>query len=235
LVAIVIVFMAISGLAKFRFLWPLLSRSLPFLNTGLMENDDSEAVFTGLFIALGKTKGGSMAPWKESCALPLLGLLLLSTAGCGGSLKGSPEAKTAFHAPEPTILRDKIVVVPSLDARVTKLAFFSSSASDVAPLKNPTYGNRFAHAATNRVYPEIQLEHPRPGKRVYFTMTVHIRENKKIFRIVDYETRIEPDWTSSYHSVGVGILGPGNWRPGSYEADVYINGEKVAAGYFEVY
>jgi hypothetical protein len=176
-----------------------------------------------------------MFDWKGSCMLLVLGLLLLSTTGCSSSLRGSSEAKTASPVPEPSILRDKVVMIPSLDARLTKLAFFGSSASDIAPLQNPTYKSRFEHAATTRVYPEIRLEYPPPGKKIYFVMTVHIRENKKTFRIVDYETRIEPNWTSSSHSVGVGVLGPGNWRAGSYEADVYINDEKVATGSFEVY
>ena len=176
-----------------------------------------------------------MSDWKRSYLILLLGFLLPLTTSCSSSFKSKPESKSASTIQETKILRDKIQAIPSLDASLTKLTFFSSSASDVAPLKNPTYKSRFAHAATNRVYPEIHLEYPRPGKRVYFTMTVHILENQKIFRIVDYDTRIEPDWTSSYHSVGIGVLGPGNWRAGNYEADVYINGEKVAIGYFEVY
>lgn len=174
-----------------------------------------------------------MSDWKQS-GMPLLLGILLAITGCSSSRR-SPEANTASPVPQPTILRKQVMLVPSLDARVTQLVFFATSASDIAPLKNPTYNSRFAHAATNRVHPEIHLEHPRPGKRVYFTMTVHIRENQKTFRIVDYETRIEPDWTSSHHSVGIGVMGPGNWRAGSYEADVYINGEKVAMGRFEVY
>lgn len=176
-----------------------------------------------------------MFDWKRSCMLLLLGLLLASTTGCSSSFRRSSEAKTASTVPAPTILHDKVEVIPSLDARVTKLAFFGSGAADIAPLKNPTYKSRFEHAATIRVYPEIYLEYPPPGKKIYFTMTVHIRENKRTFRIVDYETRIEPDWTSSHHSVGIGVLGPGNWRAGTYEADVYLNGEKVAMGSFEVY
>ena len=172
---------------------------------------------------------------KKTSILLLSGLLLSSMPGCSSSLRSASEAKTAATVPEPTILQSKTAVIPSLDASVTKLAFFNSGAADIAPLKNPTYKSRFDHATTNRVHPEIYLEYPPPGKKVYFTMTVHIRENTRTFRIVDYDTRIEPDWTSSHHSVGIGVLGPENWRPGNYEADVYINGEKVAMGSFQVY
>jgi hypothetical protein len=172
---------------------------------------------------------------KKTCMLLLSGLLLSSMPGCSSSFRSTSEAKTASTVPEPTILQAKTVSIPSLDARVTKLAFFGSSAADIGPLKNPTYKSRFEHAATTRVHPEIYLEYPPPGKKIFFTMTVHIRENARTFRIVEYDTRIEPDWTSSHHSVGIGVLGPGNWRAGTYEADVYVNGEKIAMGSFEVY
>jgi hypothetical protein len=167
--------------------------------------------------------------------LLLLGFLLSSIMGCSSSFRGASTPKNASNPPEPTILQSKTAAIPSLDARVTNLAFFNSSAADIAPSKNPTYRTRFEHNGTTRIHPEIYLEYPPPGKKIYFTMTVYIRQNAKTFRIVDYDTRIEPDWTSSHHSVGIGVLGPGNWRVGNYEADVYINGEKVAMGYFQVY
>lgn len=162
----------------------------------------------------------------------ILGLLLLSTAGCS-SIKSPPESKTA-SLPEPKILHDKLVSTPSLNARATKLVFFGSSPSDIAPF-TPIYKSRFDHAATTKVHPEIHLAYPAPGKKVYLTVTVHIRENGKTFRIVDYETRVDPNSISSSHSVDVGVFGPGNWRVGTYETDIHINGEKVATGYFEVY
>jgi hypothetical protein len=167
--------------------------------------------------------------------LLLSGFLLSSMLGCSSSFRSGSTPKTAANPPGPTVLQSKTAAIPSLDARVTKLVFFNSSAADIGPSKNPTYSTRFEHTATTRIHPEIYLEYPPPGKRVYFTMTVYIRQNTKMFRIVDYDTRIEPDWTSSHHSVGIGVFGPGNWRVGNYEADVYINGEKVAMGYFQVY
>jgi hypothetical protein len=167
--------------------------------------------------------------------LLLSGLLLSSIMGCSASLRKTSEAKPSSTVPGPKILQSRTAAIPSLDARITKLAFFNSSAADIAPSKNPIYKSRFDHATTTRVHPEIYLDYPPPGKKIYFTMTVHIRENTRTFRIVDYDTRIEPDWTSSHHAVGIGVLGPGNWRPGNYEADVYINGEKVAMGSFQVY
>jgi hypothetical protein len=171
----------------------------------------------------------------RSCLLPIVGLALASTLGCGSSFNSESSPKTASSVPEPKIRHDKAGAIPSLQARVTKLVFFGSGPSDIAPLKNPIYKSRFEHSATKTVHPEIHLTYPPPDKRIYFTLTVHVRENGKTLRMVDYEGRIEPSWTSSHHSVGIGIMGPGNWQIGKYEADVHINGEKVATGFFEVF
>ncbi len=171
---------------------------------------------------------------NRSCLL-LLGLLLPSTIGCSFSSRSAAESKSASSLVEPKILHDKVGAIPSLDARATKLVFFGSGPSDIAPLQNPTYRSRFEHATTKTIHPEIHLVYPPPGKKIYFTLTIHIREKGKTLRIVDYEGRIEPNWTTSYHSVGVGIMGPGNWRVGNYEVDVHINGEKMATGSFEIY
>jgi hypothetical protein len=170
--------------------------------------------------------------YSKQTDMLIRGLLLLSLAGCG-AMKNAAEPKSA-SLPEPKIFNDKLVSTPSLNARATQLVFFGSGPSDIAPF-TPIYKSRFDHAATTRVHPEIRLAYPAPGKKVYLAVTVHIRENGKTFRIVEYETRVDPDWTSSSHSVDVGVFGPGNWRIGTYETDIHINGEKVATGYFEVY
>ncbi len=173
-----------------------------------------------------------MRSLKRSCASVLFGLMLSLATGCGSS-RTNLEAKTA-SLPEPKIFNE-VKAIPSLDARLTQLRFFASGPADVAPLKNPVYQNRFEHAATQRIHPEIHIEYPSPGKRVYFNWTVQIRQNGKILRIVESQGRLEPNWSSSHHSVGIGILGAGNWRPGTYEAELYINGAKMAVGYFQVY
>jgi hypothetical protein len=176
----------------------------------------------------------NMSDFKRSWLLLILGLALPLTMGCSSSLRKAPEPQTA-SLPEPKIWREKVGAIPSVDARVTKLVFFASGPADIAPLKEPVYKTRFHHSTAKTVYPEIYLDYPAPGKKVFFTVTAHFREKGKTIRIVDYESRIEPNWTMSHHSVGAGILGTGNWPVGNYDVDIHINGEKVATGYFEVY
>jgi len=105
-----------------------------------------------------------MFDWKRSCMLLILGLLLTSTTGCSSSVRSSSGAKTAASVPEPQILRDKVESIPSMDAHLTKLTFFGTGPSDIAPVKNPIYKNRFEHAAITTVHPEIHLEYPPPGR-----------------------------------------------------------------------
>jgi hypothetical protein len=177
-----------------------------------------------------------MVDLKGSSLLMTLAFSLACNIGCSSSLRKTSEPQGAASSLfTPKIIHDKTGTIPSLDARVTKLVFFGSGPSDIAPLANPVYKSRFEHRTTARIHPEIHLEYPPPGSKTYFTMTIHIRQTGKTVRIVDYDSRIEPEWTSSHHSVDVGVLGTGNWRIGMYDVDVHINGEKVATGAFEIY
>jgi hypothetical protein len=102
--------------------------------------------------------------------------------------------------------------------------------------KQRQYQVRFPQSATRTIYTEIHLEHPQLPKRVDFAGSLIVsRPSGTIFRIEEYRGRIESDWTSSYHWIGVGHHSPGNWDPGIYTVEVYIGGNKVATGSFEIY
>lgn len=170
---------------------------------------------------------------KRSCMLPILGLLFSSTTGCSSSIT---EPQAVSSVPEPKILHDNVKLIPSVNARVTKIQFFESGRSDIELRKNRVYERRFAQATTRTVYTEVHLEHPQPRKRIDFAITlVCSRENGTTFRIEEYKGRIEADWTSSDHWIGVGHHSAGDWDAGTYQVEVHINGEKVATASFEIY
>lgn len=171
----------------------------------------------------------------RSCTLLFVGLLLPSFAGCGPSATGVAGPQTVRSVPQFKILQDPIVLGPSLNGRVTMVRFFEGDRSKLAFSKKRTYESRFARATTRTIYTEIHLEHPQPGKNIYFPITLNFRQNGKTLRIEEIEGRLGSDWTASDQSVGAGDFDPGNWRPGNYEVDVYIVAEKVATGYFEIY
>jgi hypothetical protein len=170
---------------------------------------------------------------KQACRLLILGLLL-STAGCASFFTSAAQSDPAVA--EPKILRDKVELGPSLSARVTKIQFFESGRSETELRQKRVYEGRFLQAAARTVYTEIRLEYPQPGKRIDFNTTlVCFRENGTTFRIEEYRGRIDADWTSSSHWIGIGNHSPGGWDAGIYKVDVLINGDKVATGSFEIY
>jgi hypothetical protein len=171
---------------------------------------------------------------KRPCRLLILGLLFLSTAGCVSFLTNASETDPA--AAEPKILHDNIELGPSLSARMTKIQFFESGRSDIELRQKRIYEGRFAQAAARTVYTEIRLEYSQPGKKIDFNTTlVCFRENGTTFRIEEYRGRIDADWTSSTHWIGIGNHSAGGWNAGVYKIDVLINGDKVATGSFEIY
>jgi hypothetical protein len=227
-------------LLKFRLIRPLLSRKRAFPNSESAQKPSSSKNLPWSCACISSPpeqleREETMPDLKRRCLLLILGLALPLTLGCSSSLRKAPEPQTTASLAEPKIWRERVGAIPSLDARVTKLVFFASGPADIAPFKEPIYRTRFHHSMTKTVYPEIYLDYPAPGKKVFFTVTAHFRQKGKTIRIVDHEGRIEPNWTMSHHSVGAGILGTGNWPVGNYDVDIHINGEKVATGYFEVY
>lgn len=172
---------------------------------------------------------------KQTCMLLVLALLLPPMTGCGSSVMKTSEPRTVSSVPEPKILQDEIELSRSFNARVTKVRFFEGDRSERAFSKQKKYETRFAQANTRTIYTEIHLDHPQPGKRIYFTATIFIRGNGRTLRSEEFEGRVKADWSSSAHRIGVGDFEPGKWRVGTYEVDVYINAEKVATGSFEIY
>lgn len=165
----------------------------------------------------------------------LFGLLLLSASACGPSIMRASKPQAAGSTPQPKILQDSFVLAPSLDGRVTAIRFFEGDRSKLAFQKKRIYASKFPQAGTRTIYTEIHLEHPRPGKKVYFPITLYFRQKGETVRIEEIEGRLRPDWTSSDQLIGAGGFIPGDWHRGDYEVDVYIIAEKVATAYFKVY
>jgi len=49
-----------------------------------------------------------------------------------------------------------------------------------------------------------------------------------------YSSYVKSGWTNSYHSQVWGWKTPGNWQRGRYRVEIYIEGEKVTSGSFEI-
>ncbi len=125
--------------------------------------------------------------------------------------------------------------IPSFKARVTSLWFFEGNAT-APPLKERNYDIRFKDSATRFIFWELNLEHPAPGRQVNLAIEAFwYRPDGSLLRKQVLKTSIEPNWTWSYQTFGYGWDEPGHWEVGSYHVDLYVEGNRIASGSFEVY
>ena len=121
--------------------------------------------------------------------------------------------------------------VPSLNASVAGVRFFEGP-KDLPPLKERIYSTVFSESRARFIDWELHLKYPKPGRTIDFVVHYRYYDNKGILLTkYDVNTHIEATWTSSYHAGGFKAK---SWAPGTYRADFYIAGDKVASGTFEV-
>jgi tetratricopeptide (TPR) repeat protein len=122
-----------------------------------------------------------------------------------------------------------------LNLRVTSLRFFEGGYSP-PPLEQRVYSNRFDKSKTRYVNWELKLEFPAPGRRVSFPIEQFwYRADGSLVTRQTWQASIEPNWTWSYHNHGYGRNNPDNWGAGPYRVDLYVEGQKLASGSFEIY
>jgi hypothetical protein len=125
--------------------------------------------------------------------------------------------------------------IPSFKARVTALWFFEGSAT-APPLKERSYDIRFGTSEARFIFWELNLEHPAPGRQVNLAVEAFwYRPDGNLLRKQLLKTTIEPNWTWSYQTYGFGWDEPGHWEVGSYHVDLYVEGNMIASGSFEIY
>jgi len=127
----------------------------------------------------------------------------------------------------------------SLDLKVTSLRFFESG-YNALPREQRVYSNRFDKSKTRYVHWELNLEFPAPGSRRSFVIeqSWYRAEGNLQVQLTRQQTSnisIEPNWTWLYYNHSYGWNNPGNWLAGSYRVDLYVEGQKLASGSFEIY
>jgi hypothetical protein len=154
---------------------------------------------------------------------------------------------TPGFVPQPS--RGEEIHIPSLHARLTALRFFEGHPCRVPPLEHRVYRQRFAKAVTLEIYTEITLEHPKYERRLDVTVqAVYQRTAPHDGEIIGrpelrtYLPAGEPrslHWLDSNRGGGFPAsclsYRRGGWAVGPYTVEVYINGEKVTSGSFEIH
>jgi hypothetical protein len=109
-----------------------------------------------------------------------------------------PEAqKDPEHPPPPPppATQDiRVESIKSLDVRVTGLRFFM-----FGPSKEKLYKRRFANAFTSRIYAEIALKHPKPGRRIDFILQGRLRDpRREVISAEQISRYIAADWENFF-------------------------------------
>jgi hypothetical protein len=156
----------------------------------------------------------------------------------------SPSTQLSPSTPQPTTPDFKVKPIPSLNARLTALRFFEGNPCEDSPPEQRAYRQRFAQVLTREIFTELTLEHPKYERRLDFTIQGFYRHKGQTTHKPELETYISADrqksvyWFDTHTGSFRVCTYPyprGRWSVGSYTVDVYINGEPVASGSFEVY
>jgi len=125
--------------------------------------------------------------------------------------------------------------IPSLNATVTAIKFYEGGTNGI-PYNQRVYSNRFASIQSQFIYWELHLKHPASGRRLDFKIdAVWYKPDGSVSARQTKSTYLEPDWKTSWHVFGSGWEKPGNWEPGVYRVDLFVDGKIVASSSFEIY
>ena len=124
--------------------------------------------------------------------------------------------------------------IPSLDAQVTDLLFFESG-YDAPPADERVYASSFGKATSRYINWELHLDHPAPGRRIDFQFhVIYLRADGSVFAEPDSDTYMEADWEGSVYYRGWGWSEAGEWPAGTYDVEVWVEGDLVTTGSFTI-
>ena len=124
--------------------------------------------------------------------------------------------------------------IPSISADVSILKFFEGNHEGV-PSRERVYKDFFIKSDARYIWWELNLTHPAPGEQRNFQIeSMYYRPDGSILGQQTVRTYIAPERTSSNHQQGWGWRTAGNWPPGIYRVDLYIERQKIASRSFEI-
>ena len=123
--------------------------------------------------------------------------------------------------------------IPSINARVTEIKFYESGGEWVTRDKRQ-YQTRFEAGTTRYVNWEIAFEFPELKQPHRLEIqSIYYRPDGSVMGEVVRHVNLEAGWVYSWQGYGWGRSEPGQWEPGPYYVECYVEGERVAArGFF---
>jgi hypothetical protein len=97
------------------------------------------------------------------------------------------------------------------------------------------YRTAFAQKDTTFVGWELNLALPAPGKRLDYQINAHwFRPDGTLLTHQTAQAYCEATWTAPWYAKSWGNQKPGNWEPGTYRVEFFINGNKAAEENFTI-
>lgn len=123
-----------------------------------------------------------------------------------------------------------------INAKVERVDFYESPYGNFEK-KDRVYKSSFPKAATRYVNWELNLKHPEPGRKIFYDIeAIWYGPDGKIIYKNTSEYFVESDWIFSWRNGGYGWreAGPNTWKPGTFKVDLFVDGELVASGRFDI-
>jgi len=137
----------------------------------------------------------------------------------------------------PDAFREGTWYIPLISAKIVGDIKFFESGGGVPQKEQRVYNRRFSKTKSRYIYSEINLTHPYPPEVVNFAIEViYYNPDGSVLGQVTNNTYVQPGWNNSNHvNPAWGWSEPGNWKPGTYKVEFYVQGEIVASESFEIY
>ncbi|HEX8458971.1 MAG TPA: caspase family protein [Pyrinomonadaceae bacterium] len=170
----------------------------------------------GLYAGIARRRLGALG----GAAKPDLNL----DAGVANSVANS-------NAPNNRLEATRLPDIPKLNALVTALRFYLPTPND-----ERVYRARFPKAEVSYVNWELNLSLPAQGRDVPLVIdAVMYRADGSVDIKSKVEAVIPAGWTSARITKGWGYPDPGKWPTETYRVELFVDGQKIAAGTFDVY
>jgi hypothetical protein len=125
--------------------------------------------------------------------------------------------------------------LPIPGVKVSPVQFYESPHDAAVEKSQRVYGYSFDRFTTRSIYWELDLAFPPPGQRIDFSVEAfwYKSDGSEMTRQT-IAAFVNPDWGTSWHTLGFGFVEPGHWIPGTYRVDLYFQNRRIASGAFQI-
>ena len=137
--------------------------------------------------------------------------------------------------PPPPAEAEALAYVPSLNARVTGWRFFERELDPYLPSGARVYKKTFSQRTTRLVGWGVRLAYPAQSERIEYEIeVVYYRPDGIVFARWTRDIYVAGGRRVSWRSMGRGWRLPGPWRTGLHKAELFIDGQLITSGQFEI-